>query len=256
MGLFAKKEKCCICHISDGKYESQDGMICQECFSKCGRFVPVVGFSSLKTFHKEEIEDFIHQNKVALERQKNFQPSFKIDRYAEFDDVSYLWRVNENSSGHMKVQPIVWSYDNFENLEVIEDENDIIQGGLSSAVVGGALFGSVGAMVGGAVGKKTIKKEVKKLEIKIILRNSSIPEVRVILIQTPTKSDSLAYKKAYDIVEQIVKKFTDIKNLRDVSHQRTEMSPADEILKYKNLLDAGAITQEEYDAKKKQLLGL
>ncbi|UZT82107.1 PH domain-containing protein [Caproicibacterium sp. BJN0003] len=33
-------------------------------------------------------------------------------------------------------------------------------------------------------------------------------------------------------------------------------SAADELLKYKGLLDAGAITQEEYDAKKKQLLGL
>ena len=33
-------------------------------------------------------------------------------------------------------------------------------------------------------------------------------------------------------------------------------SPADEILKFKNLLDNGIITQEEFDAKKKQLLGL
>ena len=33
-------------------------------------------------------------------------------------------------------------------------------------------------------------------------------------------------------------------------------SPADEILKYKNLLDIGAITPEEYEAKKKQLLNL
>lgn len=33
-------------------------------------------------------------------------------------------------------------------------------------------------------------------------------------------------------------------------------SDADELKKYKTLLDNGAITQEEYDAKKKQLLGL
>lgn len=33
-------------------------------------------------------------------------------------------------------------------------------------------------------------------------------------------------------------------------------SPAEEIMKYKNLLDMGAITQEEFDAKKKQLLDL
>ena len=33
-------------------------------------------------------------------------------------------------------------------------------------------------------------------------------------------------------------------------------SSADEILEYKQLLDCGAITQEEFDLKKKQLLGL
>lgn len=34
------------------------------------------------------------------------------------------------------------------------------------------------------------------------------------------------------------------------------ISPADEIMKYKNLLDCGAITAEEFEAKKGQLLGL
>lgn len=34
------------------------------------------------------------------------------------------------------------------------------------------------------------------------------------------------------------------------------LSPADEIRKFKDLLDTGAITQEEFDAKKKQLLGI
>lgn len=34
------------------------------------------------------------------------------------------------------------------------------------------------------------------------------------------------------------------------------ISPADEIKKYKELLDEGTITQEEFEAKKKQLLGL
>ena len=38
-----------------------------------------------------------------------------------------------------------------------------------------------------------------------------------------------------------------------VAHQ---VSSADELKKYKELLDSGVITQEEFDAKKKQLLGL
>ena len=36
----------------------------------------------------------------------------------------------------------------------------------------------------------------------------------------------------------------------------TRMDAADELAKYKSLLDAGAISQDEYDAKKKELLGL
>lgn len=38
--------------------------------------------------------------------------------------------------------------------------------------------------------------------------------------------------------------------------QNIPQSNADELAKFKQLLDSGAITQEEYDAKKKQLLGL
>ena len=39
-------------------------------------------------------------------------------------------------------------------------------------------------------------------------------------------------------------------------YKKGEYSEADEIKKYKELLDTNAITQEEYSAKKKQLLGL
>ena len=35
-----------------------------------------------------------------------------------------------------------------------------------------------------------------------------------------------------------------------------EMTPADELAKYKGLLDSGVITQEEFDAMKKKILGL
>jgi len=33
-------------------------------------------------------------------------------------------------------------------------------------------------------------------------------------------------------------------------------SDADELLKFKDLLDSGVLTQEEFEAKKRQLLGL
>ena len=46
-------------------------------------------------------------------------------------------------------------------------------------------------------------------------------------------------------------------NNSNTTIQKNEgLSSADEIKKYKDLLDCGVITQEEFDAKKKQLLGL
>ena len=39
-------------------------------------------------------------------------------------------------------------------------------------------------------------------------------------------------------------------------NSKSTVSAADELKKYKELLDSGVITQEEFDAKKKQLLGL
>ena len=59
---------------------------------------------------------------------------------------------------------------------------------------------------------------------------------------------------------------TDLKDLSDEEFERIKqeqnaaannsVSAADELKKFKELLDMGAITQEEFDAKKKQLLGL
>ena len=40
------------------------------------------------------------------------------------------------------------------------------------------------------------------------------------------------------------------------SQQAQQTSTADELRKYKELLDMGAITQEEFEAKKKELLNL
>ena len=55
--------------------------------------------------------------------------------------------------------------------------------------------------------------------------------------------------------------YADINNALDNSKSKyargvSTTSAADELKKFKELLDMGAISQEEFDAKKKQLLGL
>lgn len=60
---------------------------------------------------------------------------------------------------------------------------------------------------------------------------------------------------AVSIIDDIVKKYRNAGTASPVQVvQKT--SAADELKKFKELLDMGVITQEEFDAKKKQLLGL
>jgi len=58
------------------------------------------------------------------------------------------------------------------------------------------------------------------------------------------------------IVVSFVKRSTLITGLPEVKVVGDTTSAADELKKFKDLLDNGIITQEEFDAKKKQLLGL
>ena len=69
------------------------------------------------------------------------------------------------------------------------------------------------------------------------------------------KKSEATNEKMEEVRDFIQEKIREIKSPKPATVVQNT-SAADDILKYKNLLDAGIITQEEFDAKKKQLLGL
>lgn len=78
----------------------------------------------------------------------------------------------------------------------------------------------------------------------------------------PFCSGMFSYKEANNYVKDL---FLQIKEAMDKYKEQennvpenpaSPISSADELMKYKALLDSGIITQEEFDCKKKQLLGL
>lgn len=66
------------------------------------------------------------------------------------------------------------------------------------------------------------------------------------------KKSNEKMEEVANYVEQQIHKIKDQKNSPTI----VTSSPAEELKKFKELLDSGIITQEEFDAKKKQLLGL
>lgn len=146
------------------------------------------------------------------------------------------------------------------DYELLEDGNTLTKGGLGRAVAGGLLFGGVGAVVGGVTGKKHGKSTCSQLQIKITVNNVSEPTEYITFISSEIKKDGMIYKTMGEAGPGMP-----VPAAGDLCIQpqaEPEAAPAvepasvaDELLKFKQLLDMGAITQEEFDAQKKQLLG-
>lgn len=68
------------------------------------------------------------------------------------------------------------------------------------------------------------------------------------------KFGNMANNEAKSFVNALQEQINNNEGSKQITVNQT-IDPADEIAKFKKLLDAGAITKEEYDKKKKQLLG-
>lgn len=254
MGFFSLKATCAICNEEVGLNRFQIAnkeWICPKCFKKCG-------FNALTPIRKmtvSEIKNTMDVKAVNDEELVLFNPNKKIGTYIEFDDTRMEWVVPQGLLGKKKK---VYKYNDIVDYELLEDGESIIKkSGIGRAVVGGALLGGVGAVVGSVTGKQKTKSICKSLKIKITISDISNPTVYINFISTETKKDSRVYKTAYNSAQECLSVLQLICNREnDVQINTTQVSNADEILKYKNLLDDGIITNEEFEAKKKQLLGI
>lgn len=79
----------------------------------------------------------------------------------------------------------------------------------------------------------------------------SAEDPNTVILRAFDKKVPIESEKMYNF---LMKKISDIKKANNNS--RTGISSADEILKFKNLLENGIISEEEFEAKKKQLLGI
>ena len=133
---------------------------------------------------------------------------------------------------------------------------------LGGAIAGGLLFGGVGAIIGSQVDTEIkidpIKTEIKKEDTR-----------RAFLLYKDDSGSLIQQSFSHEYYDFFMKHFphkefskVQFENLQtsnpttEAPKTTSETSNIENIKKYKELLDMGIITQEEFDAKKKQLLGL
>lgn len=267
MGFFDLKAICSVCNKEVGlnRYQiSNKEWICPKCLKECGfkglvstKKMTVDDIKAAINAKKEEDEKISIINTAKKEELEQFNATKKIGAYIEFDDNQKKWLVPDGFLGKKK-NPKIYKYSDIVDFELLEDGESITKGGLGRAVAGGVLFGGIGAVVGGVTGGKKSKSICTSLKIKITVNDINNPVVYLKLLGAETKKNSFIYKTACNSAQECLSVLQLINNSQEVQEDNAApiASAADEILKFKNLLDSGIITQDEFEAKKKQLLGI
>lgn len=264
MGLFGEKPACPVCGSPAGgllAVKIKGGVaLCKECSYKVRMDKSMLSLQSV-----DEIKKHLSYREENLRKFNSFTPSSEIKT-----SYSHVFKVDKSqklwySSIKADVNPPLFRYDEIIDYELSENGNTVTKGGIGSAMVGGALFGGVGAIVGGVYGKKS-QTEIKSINLHISLCNPYIQSLDIEFI-TPgmiVKSGDALHKSYQKTANNVIAILDGM--CREVELEQQKSAPttvqtsspsaADEIMKFKQLLDCGAITQEEFDAKKKQLLGL
>ena len=252
-------KECLVCGKSMGAFTSKiavsDGHVCYDCWVKAGMGITPSAFMTGEQYTGKLISQIIDTKERNKELLKRFSPTRKVEMLS-FDDDLQVFVITKS-----KKNKDAYYYSQIVDYELLEDGETITKGGLGRAVAGGVLFGGIGAIVGGVTGSKKTKGVCQSLQIKITFRNSPKQTEYLQFLSAETKKNSIVYKAAYQSAQntisaiQVAADMVDNTSNADIT-SRQIMSEADEIIKFKKLLDDGIITQEEFEAKKRQLLGL
>ena len=167
----------------------------------------------------------------------------------------------------------VLRYSDIVSISYEENGSNVFNKSLGGAVVGGLLFGGVGAIVGGNTAKATQNKEIRLMTIKILLKSTSNSTIILNIYEAGKDGAILETKKSEDqmLYEGLMKEVSGIKDIfsiiidivdKDIAMQKTSINTrlqfnngiADELTKLVKLKESGYLSEEEFNIQKTKLL--
>ena len=270
----------------------KDGIIGQNCAQKAGlctkwnftphakRFTEKTTVEQMKEFLKEgrnfkDISDQyktpeeIKEEKEKIEREKKkieYEKTLALFKEHHAKKFShYYFDLVDNKILCAKTflsDPEVIDFKNVVSYQINKNgHTEHKKHGVTRAVVGGALAGGVGAIVGATTGGKN-QDYIDHLGVVINLSNGNNFEVVIKSSWSgKDKASSLNNKWNLSDLNNLVSTIQAGMNAvaKDSLKERPALSEADiptQIRKYKQLVDDGIITNEEFELKKKELLKL
>lgn len=234
------------CPVCGGKLgllnreKSADGLICASCSNF---FYSKLGFRAAK----QSTATLADYWATLEQRRKVFKETDSIydgdALFVSIDNPNRLFCIGHRSGD--KGPRMIYSFDEVAGYESDAPDDLTVtetKGGIGRAVIGAAVAGPVGAIVGAATAKTETRKGRSKENVSIRfvlpLGESSLPTAVY-------PGGMTAFLKSCKVRQE-----------KPQVAAPAASNVADELLKFKQLLDMGAITEAEYNAKKAQLLGL
>lgn len=182
-----------------------------------------------------------------------------IDSFAPTLDIAGAIAVNADNGDFRLLDSnysnVIFNLSSIQSYEIIENNDIVTSGGLGRAVVGAITFGGAGAVVGALTGRKQ-NSVVDNLKIKILLNSLEFPALYIELINKPIKKENPEYGYMVQVADTIISSLNTVINTSESNNENPLSSNIEHIREFKKLLDEGILTQEEFDTKKKELLGL
>ena len=127
------------------------------------------------------------------------------------DDVNEFVAIVTPTSMHLH------RYSDIVSISYEENGNDMYNKSLGGAVVGGLLFGGVGAIVGSNTAKAVKNKKIEMMSIKILLKSTSEPTILLEIYKAGKDRAVLETKNTADKIfyEGLMKEVTGIKDIFD-----------------------------------------
>lgn len=273
------KKLCPICNESKiGVFKAEkllDGKICEKCLNKIGLKLAAISNENIIKFenltihkassmiangekfdYKEEKEKLKNEKAQSKQDYKDLVNSFKENGALSWesgilvDGKEERFLFKKSILREEKVEP----FSGLVSIEPIFRSNGKTKHhGVTRGIIGGATFGLAGAVVGASSGHKDYTVVSK---MSLILRFSDDFTFEIKLISTETKIGIIttqAEKRMNNYIT-FLNNIIEQNSLNATPTVSQELSIADELKKFKELLDLGAITQEEFEIQKSKLL--
>lgn len=267
MAYFSLKKKCLICGKDAGlnRYEFRNGKdecICPNCLKKAGGLLK---FDIIRKMSKEEIQDLIIRNENEKEKQ---EMEIKNNPLKTAEGMYQYCLNNKLGSGWNKK----WGTKHFKIIEenlLPDEEVKMPFIGLHNSISITKHDGNFAY----ALTNKRIMMAQKKAVTGEIFQSVSLNNINDITFQSGLvygkitidtiketfniEVDKDTAKRIKSLLHTIMDELKNVSVTSDVdmlSTAQNQLSIADELKKYKELLDLGVLTQEEFEKQKSKLL--